>query len=102
VIIPTSFRLMGHTVTVEVVPPIKWKIKNCVGLFNPSDMTILVRKGKKSTTEHSFMHELTHAVLYCMNNDLYDDEVFVDTFAGLAHQALTSAKYEPRKPRSRK
>jgi hypothetical protein len=98
--IPSSLRLMGHTVTVEVIPPIRWKNKGCVGMFFPDEMRIIVRKGTPTTTEHSFMHELAHAILYCMNSDLYDDEVFVDTFAGLAHQALTSAKFsEPRHPR---
>jgi hypothetical protein len=94
---------MGHKVTIEVIPPIKWKVKGCCGLFDPRDMTIKIRKGTVTTMEHTLCHEMTHAILYCMNNDLYDDEVFVDTFAGLAHQALTSAEYiEPRKSRTRK
>jgi hypothetical protein len=98
--IPSSIQLMGHTVTVTVVPPIKWKVKGCVGLFNPADMTILIRKGTQSTMEHSYLHELGHAILYCLNNSLYDDEAFVDTYAGLLHQAMTSAKYpEPRQTR---
>jgi hypothetical protein len=90
---------MGHTVKVDLVPPIRWKRKECVGIFIPGEMLIQVRKGTKSVTEQTFLHELVHAVLFCMNNSLYENEEFVDTFAGLAHQALTSAKYDPRQPR---
>lgn len=98
--IPTSIRLMGHTVRIVALPPAKWKQKDCVGYFNPKEMEIGVLKRPGTHTEQAFHHELTHAILYCMGNDLYEDEAFVDTFAGLMHQAMTSAKFtDPRQPR---
>jgi hypothetical protein len=64
-------------------------------------MRIDVMKRSPSGTEQAFLHELIHAVLYCMGNPMYDDEAFVDTMSGLIHQALTSAKHPrpARKPR---
>lgn len=98
--IPASLRLMGHTLTIECIPPAKWKHKDCVGWFNPRELKIGVLKRPGTGSEQAFFHELTHAVLYCMSHELYEDEAFVDTFAGLMHQAINSAKYpEPRQPR---
>ena len=94
---PAQFRLMGHTITVEMYPPIKWKFGDCLGWFNPKDMKIGILKRPGTVSEQTFIHELTHAILYCMNSDHYEDEEFVDTFAGLLHQAATSAKFA--KPR---
>ena len=41
-----------------------------------------------------FLHELVHCILYEMVSDLRTNEVFVDTFSSLLHQALTSAEYK--------
>jgi hypothetical protein len=92
--IPSSFRLMGHKVTVEQIPPIKWKHKDCVGIFKPQDLKIEIRKGKGTGPAHTFAHELTHAILSALNHPLNDDEAFVDNFAGLLHQALSTAEYK--------
>ncbi len=40
-----------------------------------------------------FCHELTHVILHEMHDKKRDDEAFVDLFASLLHQALTSAEY---------
>jgi hypothetical protein len=98
--IPSSFRLMGHTITVELVPPIKWKHPDCIGLFNPQSMSIQVRKGRTSVVEQAVLHEAVHAMFYVLSDDDYEDEQKVDGLAGLMHQALTSIKFgEPRHPR---
>ncbi len=41
----------------------------------------------------TFLHELTHAILYHLGEkELNDNERFVESFSGLLHQALTTAK----------
>ena len=97
--IPASVRLMGHEVRIELVPPIQWKHPDCIGLFDPTNMVIRVRKGRQSVVEQAVLHELFHAMFYVLSDDDYENEQKVDSLAGLAHQALTSAKYEPRQPR---
>jgi hypothetical protein len=98
--IPTSFRLMGHTFTVEQIPQIRWKQSDCVGWFNPKEMKIGILKRPGTAAEQVFTHELVHAMTYVMGHSLYENEEFTDTFSGLLHQAATSAKYpKPRQPR---
>lgn len=97
--IPTSVRLMGHEIRIELVPPIAWKHPDCIGLFDPQNMTIRVRKGRQSVVEQAVLHELFHAMFYVLSDDDYEDEHKVDSLAGLAHQALTSARFQPRQPR---
>lgn len=84
---------MGHTVTVSVIAPKDWKHKDCVGRYLPETHTIEVRRTYRTETEHIYMHELTHCVLSLMSHALNDNEEFVNTFSGLLHQALTSAKF---------
>lgn len=95
--IPTAVMLMGHRVSVERISPDRWPHGECVGLFSPKHMRIsLLDSGSKSGIEHSYWHELMHAVTYCLNLDeLYNDERFIDTVAGLLHQAAVTAEYQP-------
>ena len=88
---------MGHTVTVLLIPQIKWKKADCIGWFNPKDMTIGILKRPGTVPEQVFAHELVHAITYVMGHALYEDEEFTDTFSGLLHQVATTAK--PRPPR---
>lgn len=99
--IPESFTLLGHPFTVHVIPPIQWKLKDCVGLYQPAEHRIFIRAGKQSLREHTFFHELTHAILDAMGKHaLYEDEEFVDAFAGMLHQIMKTAKYpKPHKGR---
>lgn len=98
--IPSSFKLMGHTITVNLIPPIRWKHKGAVGMFNTETLTIDVLKRPGTITEQTFLHELMHAVLYALNSPLYENEELVDQVGGMLHQAITSAKYpKPRRPR---
>lgn len=100
--IPKSFKLMGHTMTVELIAPKDWKFKDSVGYFDTKAYVIGVRKCRPSQMHHIFMHELTHAVLCVMSHDLYEDENFVDTFGGLMSQALNTAKFAAPIRRKRK
>lgn len=93
--IPARLKLSGYTVLVEQFPPIRWKHSDCVGLFEPEEMRIRIRKGRKDIVGHTFTHELTHAILCAMDHPLYSDEEFVHTFSGLLYQALSTAEYPP-------
>lgn len=43
--------------------------------------------------EETFLHELTHGILYAMEHPLARSEVFVTKFSRLLHKALTTARY---------
>ena len=91
--IPARFNLMGHTITVKVVPEKQWRDKTCVGLYKPEDCAILIRGSlRPEVMQQTFVHEMTHAILYYMNHALKNDEPFVDTFASLLHQAWTTVE----------
>lgn len=95
--IPTKFTLLSHDI--EVVIDNEYCHNNqCMGRFIPWENKIIIadkyktakswRKYKDSIVEHTFYHELTHCILYYMNHELWDNESFVDQFAGLLAQAL--------------
>ena len=103
--IPSSFRLMGHTIKVKRIKPERWKHADCVAYYSEEHRIIAIRDtGKDTDTSHAYLHEVLHSCLSSMGHKLNHDESFVDNLAGLLHQAFDSAKYpEPRKPlRSRK
>ena len=93
--IPSSFPLFGKTVTVTIYPVAKWPHgENTVGLWNPSKNSISIRGDQRGPClEQTFFHEVTHAILDALSHKLARDEVFVDQFASLMHQALTGARY---------
>jgi len=92
--IPRSFRLMAHQYEVKVIEEKYWKENDAVGQFTPSAKLIEIRAGDAQITEHTYYHELTHAILTAMGETrLSQKESFVDMFAGLIQQAITSAKY---------
>ncbi len=90
--IPKSFRLMGHTYRVEVVDEKDWLEDDDVGACHHERHLILIRANQDdSAKQHTFCHELVHAILGRMGeNELDDDEQFVDVFGALLHQAWTS------------
>ena len=99
--IPCAIPLLGHRITVGIVPPEQWPYgEDCVGIWLPADHTIHIVGGQSdSVLMQTFMHELLHAALDLMNHKLSRNEVFVDTLAGLLAQALTGAEYEAPKKR---
>ena len=95
--IPKSFRLLGHTYVVQHVDDFGPVGSATVGLCEFGPQVISLKKSKdgqklsRSSIEHTFCHELVHAIYAVMNeNDLCSSEGHVDMFAGLLHQALTS------------
>jgi len=79
---------------VSILAPKDWTYSDteeCVGVFIPHLRKIcLLYNPDKPALEHTYLHELVHAILHCMGRDeLYKDEAFVDLFAGLLHQSLT-------------
>ena len=91
--IPTSFRVLGHTIKVHRVAPERWKTPECHAFFEADKHRILIRDSGGTLPGHSFYHELVHAILSAMGHPLNSDESIVDNFSGLLHQALSSAKY---------
>jgi Zn-dependent peptidase ImmA (M78 family) len=92
--IPASLKLLGHTITVRLVPEAEWKHDDCVGLYEAHRHRILIRDSiSESLQHHTFYHELTHAILGTMGHQLNGDEVFVDMFSGLLHQAVSTTKF---------
>jgi len=89
--IPQSFQLMGHKITVKVIPKARWRRKSCVGVWIPDKLRIeLLDDGEASVVQHTFCHELTHAMLDMISHELSRDEQFVDQLGALLQQALTT------------
>lgn len=73
----------------------------CHGSFDEDSHTITIAKGnplrgyKYDADERSntFWHELTHAILYDMNNKLTHDERFVTEFSNRLDQAIKTARF---------
>jgi hypothetical protein len=73
----------------------------CRGCFDEGTHTISIAQGnpdrgyKYTADERSntFWHELTHAILYDMGNDLTHNEKFVTAFADRLDQAIKTARF---------
>jgi hypothetical protein len=98
--IPSRFRLLGHTITVRVVPRPKWRHgRDCVGIWEPDKLRIsLLADPIETQLQAGFTHELVHALLDMMNHELSHDEAFVDNLGALLQQALTTFEFD-KKPR---
>lgn len=89
--IPAAFRLMGHRITVRIIEEADWPDDDIVGVYSPSTSEILLLRRASAIMEQTFLHELLHAIFKLLGRHKADaDEVFIDTVAGLLHQALTS------------
>lgn len=92
--IPQSFQLMGHKITVKVIPKARWKKKSCVGMWLPDKLRIeILDAGELTFVQHVFCHELTHAMLDMMSHEMSRDEQFVDQLGALLQQALTTFEF---------
>jgi hypothetical protein len=93
-IIPTQFKLMAHT----------WTVVHHRGMFTAPDgdlcrgycdffsLTITVNVDQpRSLVAHTFLHEVMHAVLWSLGNELAENENFVDTVAGALAHVLESS-----------
>lgn len=82
---------MGNTISVKIVPEAEWSDDDAVGLWNSQNLIIQVRGGlHPHRAQQAFCHELVHAMLDAFSHPISKDEQFVDTLAGLLHQAWTS------------
>jgi len=96
--IPKQFTLLGHTITVEFDPALYCKEEE-YGECHFDTLSIKLQSQtegyplQRCLVEQSYLHEVTHMILYHMGEkELNDNEKFVDLFAGLLHQVLTTAK----------
>jgi hypothetical protein len=99
--IPSAIPIMGHVITVTTYAASDWPHgDDCEGLWDPSVHQISLHGDLTGTKrEQVFFHELTHAALTLMSHKLAYNEVFVDQFASLMHQALSGAKYPSNRKR---
>ena len=73
----------------------------CRGTFNEETHTITIAQGNTERgyiynadeRANTFWHELTHAILYDMNNKLTHDERFVTEFSNRLDQAIKTARF---------
>lgn len=93
--IPTAFTLMGTRWVVEY-DDLERAEADGMCEFHKHKIILdyrLLRKNKEDALRHTFLHELTHAILFHLNEDILNaNEQFVDTFSGLLHQALTTGE----------
>jgi len=92
---------MGHTIKVHIMSRRDWDalaekyddMEDSCGFFVADDNLIVLMRQPRSKLLHTFHHELTHAILFYMNNKLWRNEAFVDQFAGLLSQALETGTH---------
>jgi len=94
--IPSSFILHGEKITVEQDDALIHR-NDSTGEARYRDSKIVLQatskahKATKARTEQIFLHELVHFILHHMGeNDLCNNEKFVDLFARLLHQFNTT------------
>ena len=97
--VPTSFKLFGNTIKVIHTPSLSF-YKNAIGEARFLTEKVMLQTSNngfpisEKKMEQVFCHELVHHLLRSMGREkLNDDEVFVDLFGCLLHQALDTAKY---------
>ena len=89
--VPKKFKLLGHTITVEMVENLHNEGVKCHGVWLEDENKIQLESSQnKERLEHTFWHEASHAILDCMSSDLSYDEKHVDLLGGLIHQALST------------
>ena len=98
--IPKRFKLLGQTINVEFNNT-RTDDMNALGMAKDSTNQIVlssvhnVNQLPEESIEATFYHELTHQILYKMNEyELSKNEKFVGTFSGLLHQALKTFEYD--------
>jgi len=93
--IPKSFSVCGHTISVAIIPKSRWKHgAKVLGIWLPDRLRIEIRSDQPLTLiAQTFVHEKVHCLLDLMNSKLSHDEVFVDNFATLLHNSLTTYQF---------
>ncbi len=90
--IPKTFQLLGRTITVKEVEQVD--VDNDLGLWIAHQDEIRIRKDQsKGAKEHTFFHELAHAIFELGGHEkLSKDEALVDLVGGLIHQYMKTQK----------
>lgn len=96
--IPRTFQVMGITYTVVMQPSLAHDTNN-LGMTNYRTQEIELQCGSEGypipeeQVEQCFFHELVHVVLHAMQEDeLEKNEKFVDLFASLLHQIVSTMR----------
>lgn len=93
--IPKQFKLMAHTWTVKHVDGMITAPDGdlCRGFCDFYSLTISVNVAQTpSMVMHTFMHEVMHAVLWSLGNELAENELFVDAVGGALAQVATTSE----------
>ena len=96
--VPKSYQLFGAKIPVKVVNEVVEQGGTVIGLYDPALTMVKIQKpGKRpqmtrARFEETFCHELVHSILHAMRSPNWDNEDFVEDFAQLLHQALTSGE----------
>lgn len=112
--IPVRFKILGQDFKV-VFDDELCKKEGSYGMYFPSLNKLVLSKRFEENNEivdldedfikHTFYHELIHAILNVMQEkELYENERFIDIFAGILLQIEKTSEYETdkskRKPRT--
>lgn len=98
--IPKRFKILGRDIEVKFDDTLIYSRDNRGEFRMREDVIVLQPNGTQypilsKQAEQTFLHELVHVILERMGeSDLSNNEKFVDVFAGMLHQALTTAEYE--------
>lgn len=85
--IPTSFKLGAKTWRVRYK-----RMPTNLGLCDPTKNVIYIHPDQSSIQQYStFLHEITHAILFAMGYD--EEEQFVTSFEELLLQVLTTQRH---------
>jgi hypothetical protein len=90
--IPKRFKIFG--LTFKVKQPWKVDKDGHWGECLIATKTIKIKRNlNKEQKEIIYLHEVTHAILDCLEyNDLSNDEDFVERFSKALHQVLTTSE----------
>ena len=99
--IPASFLLHGQKINVILEDHIGAE-NGTLGEARLATNTIAIQSNANGYTriqsqlEETYIHELVHFILHHMGqNELNEEETFVDGFAQLLHQAMVTSDYSP-------
>lgn len=92
IVIPKTFQLGGRTWTVEVHDLID-SDQDLHGDTDSSECVIRLRKGKPELMQHTFYHELCHAIAYTLGWRKFNkDEDKIDSLGGMFYQYLKTKR----------
>ena len=98
--IPIRIRVGAKMYSVDVVESMRQKREMGEVRYDQRKISIAQRSnvsGRKYNDDEmndTFWHELTHAILYDMDNPLYNNEKFVTEFSARLAKAIKSAKFQ--------